>query len=86
MKKYLTYTLITIIACSNISYGFDMRGINLINPLENNPQTYQEELAHPSFELKRATLTKNSVKINTPLLWINLCRAMSVHLTKTLKC
>ncbi len=58
MKKYLTYTLITIIACSNISYGFDMRGINLINPLENNPQTYQEELAHPSFELKRATLTK----------------------------
>lgn len=62
MKKYLTYSLVTLITCSNISYGFDMSGINLINPLENNPQTYQEELAHPSFDLKRATLTKNSVK------------------------
>lgn len=33
-----------------------------VNPLDNNPATYQEVVNQPSYELKRGTLTRNAIK------------------------
>ena len=62
--------------------AFDFSTIKPINPLENNPAAYQEVINQPVYELKRGTLTKNAIKINIPLLWINLCKVMSVLLIR----
>ena len=39
-----------------------MNGLKPVNPLDNNPGTYQEVIDQPSFELKKGSLTKNSIK------------------------
>ena len=44
------------------SYALDMKGISPIDPLGENQKGYTKQITIPSFELKRATLTKNSLK------------------------
>ena len=46
---------------SNSAFALDMKGISPVNPLEKT-EAYQSRVIIPSFELKRATLTKNSIK------------------------
>ena len=52
----------TVYLSSNMVYAFDMNGLKPINPLDNNPETYQEVIDQPSFELKKGSLTRNSIK------------------------
>lgn len=47
---------------SNSAIAFDLGGLKPVNPLDNNPNTYQQVVNQPSFELKRGTLTKNAIK------------------------
>ena len=54
-------TLISAILFSPCALAFDMNGLAPVNPLEKSSDTYKQIII-PSFELKRATLTKNSVK------------------------
>jgi len=46
----------------NSGFAFELNGITPVNPLENNPATYQEVINQPSYELKRGTLTRNAIK------------------------
>lgn len=62
MKKSFIISCMLCSFVSNSAFALDMSGIELINPLENNPSTYQEVINQPSFELKRMSLTKNSIK------------------------
>ena len=62
MKKYLIISFILCSIIPNSVFARDMKGIEFVNPLENNPATYQEVVNQPSFELKRMSLTKNSIK------------------------
>lgn len=56
MKKILIIAFILVL--TNSAYGFELEGVNPVNPLEkiNTPPI------SPAYELKRATLTKNTVK------------------------
>ena len=60
MKRLLLIS--SFIIFSSPAFAFDIRGINPVNPLDNKSETYQQEVVIPVFELKRATLTKNSIK------------------------
>lgn len=62
MQKKILISLFIVSMLSNSVFALDMGGINLVNPLEGNPYTYQEVVNQPSLELKRVTLTKNSIK------------------------
>lgn len=61
-KKSLLISLMIVFTFSAPVLAIDMSGINFVNPLDNNPTTYQEDIGQPSFELKKMSLTKNSVK------------------------
>lgn len=62
MKKSLIISLFLVSFTSNSVFALDLKGISPVNPLENNPETYQEVINQPSFELKRVSLTRNSIK------------------------
>lgn len=62
MKKSLIISLFLISLNSNSVFAFELNGITPVNPLDNNPSTYQEVINQPSYELKRGTLTRNAVK------------------------
>lgn len=62
MKKSLIISLFLVSFTSNSVLALDLKGISPVNPLENNPETYQEVINQPSFELKRVSLTRNSIK------------------------
>ena len=55
---------LTVIICmiSQSVYAFDLEGIAPVNPLNTPKSNTQQNVVIPSFELKRATLTKNSIK------------------------
>lgn len=61
MKHKLVLTL-SLVLLSNPAFALDMKGIAPANPLENKSDAYKKEVVIPSFELKKATLTKNSIK------------------------
>jgi len=44
------------------AYGYEMKGIAPINPLEPKSTTYQDNVVVPTYNLKRGTLTKNTIK------------------------
>lgn len=54
--------MLSILLFPSCAYALDMKGIAPVNPLDGKSNSYQAQIAIPSFELKRATLTKNSVK------------------------
>ena len=60
MKRLLLIS--SVLLLSSPCLAFSLGGINPVNPLDNNPETYQQEVVIPVFELKRATLTKNAIK------------------------
>lgn len=61
MKKIIT-SLFFVSCLANQVMAFELKGITPVNPLENNPSTYQETINQPSLELKRGILTKNAIK------------------------
>ena len=62
VRNYIAASLLLASLGMTSAFGFDMNGIELINPLENNQSTYLEEINQPSFDLKKMSLTKNSIK------------------------
>lgn len=58
--KYLIFMI--LISSFNCSYSFEIEGISPVNPLDSQSRKYNKELSMPTFELKRAKLTKNSIK------------------------
>lgn len=62
MKKYIISSILVAMLTSNTAFSLDLGTVKPVNPLENNAQTYLEEVNQPSFDLKKASLTKNSVK------------------------
>ena len=62
MKKNLIASLILSIFSLNPVLALDFGEIKVVNPLDNNPKTYQEVVNQPSYELKRGSLTKNAIK------------------------
>ena len=61
-KKVLVISFFTAVLTVNTAFAFDMNGLKPVNPLDNTPGTYQEVIDQPSFELKKGSLTKNSIK------------------------
>ncbi len=60
-KKFIS--LILLLSCTSPCFGFDLKGISPVNPLDSaENRVIQKGIVIPSFELKKATLTKNSVK------------------------
>jgi len=62
MKKPLITSLCVFSILSGPSFAFDFTKLKPVNPLDNNPKTYQEVVNQPSYELKRGTLTKNAIR------------------------
>jgi tetratricopeptide (TPR) repeat protein len=63
MKKILFTSLIVALSMSNSVYAFDIGGIRPVNPLDNNPTTYQQSITQPTYTVvKKTTLTKNAIK------------------------
>jgi len=62
MKNKFILTLICLSLSANSAPAFDFGNIKPVNPLDNNPSTYQEVVNQPSYELKRGTLTRNAIK------------------------
>lgn len=62
MKKVLLLSFLITSFSGNFALSADFGGIKPVNPLDYNPETYQEVINQPSFELKRGTLTKNAIK------------------------
>jgi tetratricopeptide (TPR) repeat protein len=63
MKKILFTSLIVTLSMSNSVYAFDIGGIRPVNPLDNNPTTYQQSITQPTYTVvKKTTLTKNAIK------------------------
>lgn len=63
-KVFLTSLILTSFTMNSVM-AFDLGNLKPVNPLENNPSTYQEVVNQPSYELKnlkRGTLTKNAIK------------------------
>jgi tetratricopeptide (TPR) repeat protein len=60
MKKILLASLIFGISCNTV-FAIDVAGLKPVNPLDKTT-AYQEELNHSTFEIKRGTLTKNSIR------------------------
>lgn len=62
MKKNLIIPLILSVFCATPVIAIDFGSIKPVNPLDNNPKTYQEVVNQPTYELKRGTLTRNAIK------------------------
>ena len=62
MKNRLFVLILIFLASSSVSFALDMKGISPVDPLQSSNIEYQNKINIPSFELKRATLTKNSIK------------------------
>ena len=60
MKHKITF-LILLMLLSAPAFALDMKGIAPVNPLDDN-HGVSKSVVIPSFELKKATLTKNAVK------------------------
>ena len=61
MKHRIIFSL-SLMLLSTPAFALDMKGIAPVNPLDNTANSYKNEVIIPSFELKKATLTKNSIK------------------------
>lgn len=64
MKKIIVALLLSSFVSGPVM-AFDLGKIKPVNPLDNNPTTYQAVINQPSYELKelkRGTLTKNAIK------------------------
>ena len=61
MKRKFLYIIILSFLASD-AFAIDMKGIAPVNPIDMGPNNYGKELVMPSFELKRATLSKNAIK------------------------
>ena len=62
MKNKFIISICLSSILSNSAFAFDFNVLKPVNPLDNNPKTYQEVVNQPSFELKRGTLTKNAIR------------------------
>src|SRR5574344_284293 len=62
MKKYIISSILVAMLTSNTAFSLDLGTVKPVNSLENNAQTYLEEVNKASFDWKKASLTKNSVK------------------------
>ena len=62
MKKIIAVSILISSFSLNSALAFDMGILKPVNPLDNNPATYQEVVNQPSYELKRGTLTRNAIK------------------------
>ncbi len=62
LKKIVLTILLSATLPVNTVFALDMSGIKPVNPLDNNPETYQGVIELPSLELKKGTLTKNAIK------------------------
>jgi tetratricopeptide (TPR) repeat protein len=60
MKKTFAVAILLTSLASNTALAIDVGGLRPVNPLENTG--YQEVVNRSSFELKRGTLTRNSVR------------------------
>ena len=60
-EKVLGLSLLSLFFINPV-FGYDMSGIMPINPLEKNNDKYQENVVVPTYNLKRGTLTKNTIK------------------------
>ncbi|MDY6310565.1 MAG: tetratricopeptide repeat protein [Cyanobacteriota bacterium] len=61
MKNKLLLSIFAFGIISSPCFSIDM-GIAPVNPLEKNSNTYQQEMTVPSFDFKKASLSKNAVK------------------------
>lgn len=61
MKKYLVFSMLLSMTLQP-ALALDFGTIKPVNPLENNQSTYLETISQPTYDLKRGTLTKNSIK------------------------
>ena len=64
-SKIILTSLILTSFTVNSAVAFDLGNLKPVNPLDNNPTTYQEVVNQPSYELKelkRGTLTRNAIK------------------------
>ena len=61
MMKRIYPIIIMLLSC-NFACAVEFSGIAPVNPLNSNAKLYNQEIEVPSFALKRATLTKNSVQ------------------------
>ncbi|MBR1425598.1 tetratricopeptide repeat protein [bacterium] len=59
MKKIILLSLIMVF---NPVFAFDLQGITPVNPLDERPYSFKQEIKVPSFELKKATLSANDTK------------------------
>ena len=62
MKKNLVMSVMISVFFVNPVFAVDFINIKPVNPLDNNPKTYQEVVNQPSYELKRGSLTRNAIK------------------------
>lgn len=63
MNKKLFLTAFILLLYTNCgAHAFDLNNIAPVNPLDNKSGTYHRELAMPTFELKKAKLSKNVIK------------------------
>lgn len=62
MKKAFIISVLVSSFSINAALALDFGGIKPVNPLDNNPATYQEVVNQPSFELKKGSLTRNAIK------------------------
>ncbi len=62
MNRNLVISLILSAFFVNPVMAIDFDSIKVVNPLDNNPKTYQEVVNQPSYELKRGSLTRNAIK------------------------
>ena len=85
MKKIIAVSILISSFSLNSALAFDMGILKPVNPLDNNPATYQEVINQPSFELKRGTLTRNAIKNQYTIAMDKLCKVMSAHLIRILK-
>ncbi|MBR6722632.1 tetratricopeptide repeat protein [bacterium] len=63
-KIFLSSLILTSFTANSV-LALDFGNIKPVNPLDNNPSTYQSVVNQPSYELKelkRGTLTKNAIK------------------------
>ena len=60
-RKFIILNMLSAFLISPV-WGYDLHGIAPINPLDKRSDTYQQEVVVPTYNLKRGTLTKNTIK------------------------
>ncbi len=60
--RYPAFVLCFLLMANQTVLALDLNGLKPVNPLDNNPNTYQEKVNQPSYVLKKGTLTRNAIK------------------------